>query len=111
MVTALEAGATVMAGLLLAQGLLGVAEQRLYTDAQRAGSPLVVRLNLFGSLLAVGIGVLAAAWIRRRGLPSPWHFLLLNVWLLLTVFLRIATYRATGVSHSPVIDRVAARLF
>ncbi|WP_241432542.1 hypothetical protein [Natrinema gari] len=106
----LELGATLLSGLLLVQGLVGFAERRLYTDAQRSGDPLLVRLQLFGSLLAVGIGLLAAAWIRRHGLPSPWAFLLLTVWVSLTVFLQIAVYRAMGISHSPVIDRVASRL-
>lgn len=106
----IEAVSTVIAGLYVVQGSLGIAEQRVYTDAQRARAPLLTTVHLAVAVLAVGIGVVGAVWIRLRGLPSPWYFTALNCGLALTLFVQIWLYREIGVSHSPLFDRVSAHL-
>lgn len=96
--------------LYVIQGLLGLTEQRIYTVDQRSRAPLVSRIHLAVSVLFTATGVASVLWIRWNGLPTTWYPTILSCGLLGSILVQGWMYRAMGVSHSPVIDRVSARL-
>ncbi|WP_255291384.1 hypothetical protein [Natrinema sp. CBA1119] len=99
-----------MSALYVVQGLLGLTEQRIYTGDQRSRAPLVSRIHLAVSVLCTATGVASMLWIRWNGLPTTWYPTILACGLLSSILVQRWMYRAVGVAHSPVIDRVSARL-
>ncbi|WP_226481640.1 hypothetical protein [Natrinema amylolyticum] len=99
-----------MSAVYVVQGVLGLAEQRIYTDEQRSREPLLSRLHLASSILVTTAGVASASWVHWNGVPTTWYPTILACGLLVSILVQGRMYRAAGVSHSPVIDRVSARL-
>ncbi|MGQ3412090.1 hypothetical protein ACT4ML_07485 [Natrinema sp. LN54] len=99
-----------MSVLYVVQGLLGLSEQRLYTDTQRARAPLLSRGHRLISIAVTVVGVASAFWVRLSGLPTIWYPTILSCGLFVQIVVQGRMYRAMGVPHSPVIDRVSARL-
>ncbi|ELY70546.1 hypothetical protein [Natrinema versiforme] len=99
-----------MSALYVIQGLLGLFEQRLYTDTQRSRAPLLSRVHLLLSIAITVVGVGSAFWVRLRGLPTIWYPTILSCGLFVQIVVQGQTYRAMGVPHSPLIDHVSARL-
>jgi hypothetical protein len=96
--------------LYVVQGLLGLAEQRIYTRDQRSRAPLVSRIHLAVSVLCTATGVASMLWIRWNGLPTTWYPTILACGLLGSILVQGWMYRSMDVSHSPVIDRVSSHL-
>ncbi|MBZ6493562.1 hypothetical protein [Natrinema longum] len=100
----------VLSALYVVQGVLGLAEQRIYTTAQRASEPLLSRLHLVSSIAFTVCGIASASWVHWNGIPTTWYPTILACGMLVSILVQGRMYRAMGVSHSPVIDRVSALL-
>lgn len=99
-----------LSALYVVQGLLGLFEQRIYTDTQRARAPLLSRLHLLLSIVLTIAGVASALWVYLNGLPTIWYPTILSCGVFVQIVVQGQMYRAMDVPHSPVIDRVSARL-
>ncbi|WP_222919551.1 hypothetical protein [Natrinema sp. SYSU A 869] len=99
-----------MSVVYVVQGSLGLAEQRIYTTEQRSREPLVSKLHLVSSILFTAVGVASASWVHWNGIPTTWYPMILVCGLFVSILVQGWMYRAMDVPHSPVIDRVSARL-